>query len=372
MKNCGGPETQASPAFHGRREMKRIRPLLLAAAVPFCLAWAVPPCRSQAKPGAQARSLPDIPSWAFEKMVKKAAVLKGAPKAGTRFRQLLDAVRTVWKLGKNGKTADPTRGEMALVLLTEYGPPGKLLLPMTLELQAVKIGRSAGKKSMVLDSTRPKDLPENIRKALAILTSGVIKVRLDRKTADLMGIHGHEKLLLRALEPLKDPRLKQVFSAFFQGVLSEGGLESTVYRLHPPIPPGKLEPGQAFYKSLRMELPLFGMLRVQLQYFFLGTCKVGGRPAGAFWSRLIFPPIERKKIRVQGREILLTQPKAVVKGLVRVDLETGHALTMDLEVTHNQTMGLGGREYTRRVVQKVKLRTFASKAPRKGGRKKDR
>ena len=352
--------------------MKRTRPLVLAAAVPFCLAWAALPCRPQAKAAAQARALPDIPSWAFEKMVKKAAVLEGAPKAGTRFSQLLDAVRTVWKVGRDGKTADPTRGEMALVILTEYGAPGKLLLPMTLELKAVKIARSVGKKSMVLDSTRPKALPENIRKALAILTSGMIDVRLDRKTAELMGLHGHEKLLLRALEPLKDPRLKEVFSAFFQGVLSEGGLESTVYRLHPPIPPGKLEPGQAFYKSLRMELPLFGMLRVQLQYFFLGTCKVGGRPAGVFWSRLIYPAIEKKKIRVQGQEILLTQPKAVVKGLVRVDLETGHALTMDLEVTQDQTMGIGGREYTRRVVQKVKLRTFAPQASRKGETKKDR
>ncbi len=352
--------------------MKGSRPLALAAAASFFLAWAALPCRPQGKTAPLARSLPDIPSWAFEKMVKKAAVLRGAPREGTTFRQLLDAVRTVWRMGKDGKLADPTRGEMALVLQTEYGAPGKLLLPMTLEFKAVKIARSAGKKSMVLDSTRTKGLPENIRKALAVLTSGVIEVRLDRKTAELMGLHGHEKLLLRALEPLKDPRIKEVFSAFFQGVLSEGGLESTVYRLHPPIPPGKLEPGQAFYKSLRMELPLFGMLRVQLQYFFLGTCKVGGRPAGVFWSRLVFPALEKKKIQVQGREILLSQPKAVVKGLVRVDLETGHALTLDLEVTQDQTMGIGGRNYTRRVVQKVKLRTFAPPAGRKGEGKKDR
>lgn len=337
-------------------ESSRTRAFLVGALL--AAAFGSPPCRAQEKPAPAARPLPDIPAWAYKKMVERPAVLKGEPRQGTRFRQLLDAIRTVMKVGKDGKTSDPTRGEMALVLETEYQPPGKLLLPLTLELKAVKIARSSGKKSMVLDSTRSKALPEHIRKALGVLTSGVIQVRLDKKTAELVGLHGHEKLLLNALEPLEDPRLKAVFSAFFMGVLSEGGLESTVYRLHPPIPPGKLEPGQAFYKSLRMELPLLGMIRVQLQYFFLGTCKVGGRPAGVFWTRLIFPAMEKKKIQLQGREITLTQPKAVVKGLARVDLETGHAMTLDLEVTQDQTMGIGGKNYERRVVQKVKLRTF--------------
>ncbi len=336
------------------------------AGVLLCFAAGTPAGVARQKPSPQVRALPRIPSWAFQKMVKKSALLRGLPREGTRFRQLLDAVRTVMKVGRDGKAGDATRAEMALVLETEYGPPGKLLLPMTLELKAVKIARSSGKKRMVLDSTRSKDLPGDVREALGVLTSGVIQVRLDRKTSELVGIHGHEKLLWRAMEPLKDPRLKEAFSAFFLGVLSEGGLESTVYRLHPPIPPGKLEPGQAFYKSLRMELPLFGMIRVQLQYFFLGTCKVGGRPSGVFWTRLVFPPIEKKKIRVQGREITLTQPKAVVKGLVRVDLETGHTMTLDLKVTQDQTMGIEGRKLTRRVVQEVKLRTFAP--PGKKGR----
>ncbi len=320
-------------------------------------------------PAQKERSLPDIPSWAYKDMVRRGAVLQGKPKAGTRFRQLLDAVRTVMQVGKGGKTSNPTRGEMALVLLTEYDAPGKVLLPLTLEFQAVKIARSAGRKTMVLDSTRPKNLAGDVRKALEILTSGVIQVRLDKKTAELVGLHGHEKLLLDALKPLKDPRMKAVFSAFFMGVLSEGGLESTIYRLHPPIPPGKLEPGQAFYKSLRMELPLIGMIRVQLQYFFLGTCKVGSRPSGVFWTRLVFPALEKKKITIQGKEITLTQPKAAVKGLVRVDLETGHALTLDLEVTQDQTMGVEGKSYTRRVVQEVKLRTFASSGRASSGKK---
>ncbi len=313
------------------------------------------------KPG---RNKWQIPEWVYKDVNRVPCVLERDPADGLSFRQLLEATTVMQTVKPDGAIEIVDRMNMALLVESEYGEPGRLLIPMDIRFVAARLERSSGGKYFLLDSTIGKTLTKDTRKAFQLMANRVISVKLDKK-GEIIDIRGHKKLLPEMLGAVKEEGARFKLRAFLEGILSPTLVENTVRRFHPPIPRGEIKPDQAFYRQAEVEMPLIGKIEIQYQYFYVGMCKVGGRPSAVFWTRLIFPPIEKKKISVGGKKITLSQKKTVVSGLVRVDLKSGHTLTHHLKLRREQEVETNGSILKRVLLQEVRIRTYAPGKKRK-------
>lgn len=322
---------------------------------------ALVPCAAGAAQAPNPPGDPAIPGAAFERVARRPAELLRRPCEGLAFRQLLQVDREEFHVDEAGEEQPADKTTLEIQLSARYGQPGEALLPWELSFHGLKLSRLFQGRQVILDSCAPEELAADLREALAIFQASSLRVGVDRE-GRLVGISGGGELLPRVLAPIQAPGLRATIGRFLQGSLSAGALEGTLCRLHPPVPGGRLEPEQVFYRSFRVDLEPVGAFDVLLQHVYLGTCAVGPRRAGVFWSRLVFPAFENARLRAGGQEFVFSQPRSVGQGVVRVDLESGHVLTADVELLQEQTVLVGEAKIRKRSRQGFTLRTFAPEA----------